>query len=58
MSNGNNYKTVKYTVAIEVAKPSNVVFNHIIELSKWWVEEFIGEELKIKIFNKSCFTVV
>ena len=47
MANENNYKTVTYTVAIEVAKPSNVVFNHIIELSKWWVEEFIGEELKL-----------
>lgn len=47
MSNGNNYKTAACTVAIEVAKPSNVVFNHIIELSKWWVEEFVGEELKL-----------
>ncbi len=47
MSNENNYKTTTYTVAIEVAKPSNVVFNHIIELSKWWAEEFVGEELKL-----------
>ena len=47
MSTDNNYKTATYTVAIEVAKPSNVVFNHIIQLSKWWVEEFVGEELKL-----------
>ncbi len=42
-----NYKTVKYTVSIEVMKCPNTVFNHIIELSKWWVEEFVGEEIKL-----------
>lgn len=47
MSKENNYVTAIYTVNIEVAKPSNVVFNHIVELSKWWVEEFVGEELKL-----------
>ena len=47
MPAGNNYKTATYTVAIEVAKSSSVVFNHIVELSKWWVEEFVGEELKL-----------
>jgi len=47
MSNENNYKTATYTVDIEVARSSNVVFNHIVELSKWRVEEFVGKELKL-----------
>ncbi|HZY36600.1 MAG TPA: hypothetical protein VFE53_08125 [Mucilaginibacter sp.] len=37
-----------YTVAIEVAKSSNGVFNHIInDVSKWWPEEFEGESTKL-----------
>ena len=47
MSNKSNYKTATYTVAIEITKSPGVVFNHIINLSKWWVEEFAGEELKL-----------
>lgn len=37
----------KYTVAIEVTKSPSVVFNFIVDLSQWWVEEFVGEELKL-----------
>ncbi|MDB5255884.1 MAG: hypothetical protein JWM14_579 [Chitinophagaceae bacterium] len=36
-----------YTVSIEVTKSANVVFNRLIKLSKWWAEEFVGEELRI-----------
>jgi activator of Hsp90 ATPase-like protein len=46
MSN-ENYKTAKYSVTIAVAKSPHVVFKHIIDLSKWWVEEFVGKELKL-----------
>jgi hypothetical protein len=37
----------KYTVAIEVAKSSDDVFKHVIDLTKWWPEEFTGENLKL-----------
>lgn len=37
----------KYTVAIEVAKPSDDVFKHVNDLTKWWPEEFIGENLEL-----------
>jgi hypothetical protein len=42
-----NYKAANYTVEIEVAKSPNDVFNHIINLSKWWPEEFEGESVKL-----------
>lgn len=28
-------------------KSPSDVFNHIIQLSKWWAEEFVGEEIKL-----------
>jgi hypothetical protein len=34
------------TVAIQVAKSPDEVFNHVIELSKWWPEDFEGESIK------------
>jgi hypothetical protein len=37
----------KYTTSIDVSKSPDYVFNHIIQLSKWWVEEFAGEEIKL-----------
>ena len=37
----------KYTVAIEVVKSPRDVFNHLIELSKWWPEDFVGEQIKL-----------
>ena len=37
----------KYITSIEVRKSPGEVFNHIIQLSKWWAEEFVGEELKV-----------
>ena len=42
-----NYKTATYTVEIEIAKSPDDVFNHIIDLSKWWPEEFEGESIKL-----------
>jgi hypothetical protein len=38
----------KYTVAIEVAKSPDDVFNHIInDVSKWWPEEFEGKSTEL-----------
>jgi hypothetical protein len=37
----------KYTVAIEIAKSPDNVFKHLIDLSKWWPEEFLGEKIKL-----------
>lgn len=43
-----NHTVAKYTVAIEVAKPPDVVFNHLInDVSKFWPEEFEGESTKL-----------
>jgi uncharacterized protein YndB with AHSA1/START domain len=35
----------KYTTAIEVAKSPGDVFDHVIQLPKWWPEEFVGEKI-------------
>jgi hypothetical protein len=43
-----NYRKAKYTVAIEVTKPANEVFNHLIhDVSKFWPEELEGECSKL-----------
>jgi hypothetical protein len=42
-----NYKDANYTVTIELSKSPGEVFNHIIDLSKWWPEEYIGEKIKL-----------
>lgn len=42
------YTSAIYTVAIEVAKSPDDVFNHIInDVSKYWPEEFEGESAKL-----------
>jgi hypothetical protein len=41
------YTTTTCSVAIHVAKSSDEVFNNLIDLTKWWPEEFIGENFKI-----------
>ncbi|MFA6084622.1 SRPBCC family protein [Mucilaginibacter sp.] len=41
-----NYTTAKYSVAIELTRPLSDVFDHLIDLSKWWPEEFEGESLQ------------
>ena len=42
-----NYKRASYSVTIAVAKSPSVVFEHIIDLPKWWVEEFVGGDLNL-----------
>jgi hypothetical protein len=42
-----NYKSVIYKVAIEVAKPQDDVFNHLVNIKNWWPEDFEGEDLKL-----------
>ena len=42
------YTEANYTVAIEVAKSPNTVFNHIIhDVSKFWPEEFEGDNTQL-----------
>ena len=43
-----------YSVSIEFLKPVNEVFERLIDLSKWWPEEFEGENIDINaefVFN-------
>jgi len=47
MMPGGNYKAVTYSAGIDVAKSPNIVFNHIIDLSRWWAEEFVGDTLTL-----------
>ena len=43
-----DYTKTNYTVAIEVEKLSNEVFNHVInDVSKFWPEEFEGKSTKL-----------
>ncbi len=37
-----NYQPANYSVEIEVAKSPEEVFDHLIDLAKWWPEEFEG----------------
>ncbi len=39
------YTSTIYSVALEVAKSPNEVFNNLVDLTKWWPEEFIGETI-------------
>ena len=40
-------KNQQYTVSIEVSKSPNIVFDHIVDLSKWWPEDFEGESIAL-----------
>ena len=43
-----NYSKANYSVAIEVGKSPNIVFNHVIyDVSKFWPEEFEGKSSKL-----------
>ncbi len=44
---GKNYITTTYSSEIEVEKSPHEVFTSLVDLTKWWPEEFIGEELKL-----------
>jgi hypothetical protein len=41
------YKNVDYSVSIEVERPPGTIFNHLIDLSKWWPEDFVGEKIAL-----------
>jgi hypothetical protein len=40
-----NYVNTQYSVTIEFSKGADYVFSHLIDLSKWWPEDFVGEGL-------------
>jgi len=42
-----NYKAANYTVEMEIEKSPNEVFNYLINLKKWWPEDFEGEDIKL-----------
>ena len=42
-----NCKQERYSVEIELAKSPDVIFDHLIDLSEWWPEEFEGESIKL-----------
>jgi hypothetical protein len=42
-----NYKPAKYSVEIEISKSPEDVFEHVIDLKRWWSEEFEGESIKL-----------
>jgi len=42
-----NYQTVNYSVALELAKSQAEVFDHVIDLSKWWPEDFEGDNIRL-----------
>src|SRR6516164_3183626 len=41
-----NYTNEIYSTEILLSKSPLEVFNHMIDLSKWWPEEFVGESIK------------
>ncbi|PWT74647.1 MAG: hypothetical protein C5B59_10610 [Bacteroidetes bacterium] len=41
-----NYSKATYSVEIELSKPQHEVFDHVIDLGKWWPEQFVGESIK------------
>jgi uncharacterized protein YndB with AHSA1/START domain len=42
----NKYRPANCTVEMEIAKSPDDVFNHLINLKKWWPEDFEGEDIK------------
>jgi hypothetical protein len=42
-----NYIAANYSAELEVAKAQDYVFNHVINLSKWWPEEFEGGSIQL-----------
>jgi hypothetical protein len=44
---GKVYKAITYSVALEVARSSIEVFYYLVDLRKWWPEEFLGENIKL-----------
>jgi len=42
-----NYKPVIYSTAIELPGSQTEVFDRLIDLKKWWPEDFEGEDIKL-----------
>jgi len=42
-----NYTKAHYSVSVMLTKPIGYVFDHIIDLSQWWPEDFSGEKIKL-----------
>lgn len=40
------YTKVTHSISIELPKTPDKVFTHLIDLSKWWPEDFIGEAIQ------------
>lgn len=40
------YSRAKYSVELELLKTPQEVFRHVIDLAKWWPEEFVGEGIR------------
>jgi len=38
-----NYLNIQYSVSIELEKSAECVFGHLVDLSRWWPEDFAGE---------------
>jgi len=41
------YKTVAYSVAIDLPKSQQEAFSHLVDLKRWWPEDFEGKDIKI-----------
>jgi uncharacterized protein YndB with AHSA1/START domain len=44
-----NYANAIYSVEIDLFKSTEEVFKHLIDLWKWWPEEFVGKELQLNL---------
>jgi uncharacterized protein YndB with AHSA1/START domain len=47
MSTKLNYKSAVYTVELAFAKSPAEVFNCLINLKKWWPEDFAGDDVQL-----------
>ncbi len=43
----NKYKSIIYSVEIELDKSPEDVFSHLVKLDKWWPEHFDGEPIQL-----------
>lgn len=44
---GTDKERVIYTVALDATATPEIAFRHLTDLSRWWIEEYIGEPLKL-----------
>lgn len=43
----NDYTKAHYSVSVVLTKPIGYVFDHLIDLSQWWPEDFSGENIAL-----------